>query len=248
MSRLLAAALARRTTTPRKKAASPPPRALTPPLTPPAAEPRARTPPRGAVCAVEGLYERRTYAVTCARVLRAGEAAALVAAAEARGFVPAPLNAEWTDGLSLRLSASRDMCVVDDDALAAKLFRRVRHLFPPTDDGRVLVGLSERFRFHRYREGHFFRQHRDAPFRRTSGPRAGEASRATLTIYLTADYQGGRTTLYGVGTIAAVEPAVGLALAHAHDLTREEPAVVAGVKYVLRTDAMYADPTRGPAG
>ena len=72
---------------------------------------------------------------------------------------------------------------------------------------------------------------------------SGEQSKYTLLIYLNTGYSGGYTTLYNcqydVGGYPQT-PVVGMALVHDHRIWHESPPLIEGVKYVIRTDVMYA--------
>ena len=94
-------------------------------------------------------------------------------------------------------------------------------------------GLNERFRFYRYGPGQRFAPHVDGAYERTNG----ERSRLTFMIYLNEGYQGGETR-FGWHTITG---RTGMALWFDHRLRHEGAELIEGVKYVLRSDVMYAD-------
>jgi hypothetical protein len=188
--------------------------------------------------ATDGLY-----AVVVDGVLSRAECAALVAATERRGYVPALLN-KGRGREVLEPSFRRgDRRIVDDPRLARLIFDRVRPFVEPSRGRWRLVGANERLRFLKYAAGDFFKLHGDGSYVRGAGPRRGETSFVTLLVYLNdgADYASGRTTLISADDgRTAVEPAAGRALLHDHQILHEVPPIEAGVKYVVRTDIMYA--------
>jgi hypothetical protein len=142
-----------------------------------------------------------------------------------------------------------DRAVLDDPALAARLFARLQALLPPTlEGGWRLVGLNERFRFCRYEGGQGFCIHRDGAHARGSD----ERSRLTLQIYLDADpaLAGGRTRFFASqrgAEVGSVAPRTGTAIVFDHGLWHDGEPVTRGVKHVLRTDVMYRRQRQGAA-
>lgn len=173
-------------------------------------------------------------------VLDGPACARIQALAEARGFSATGVDypPSYRDN---------DRLVLDDPALAAGLFARLAPLLPARvvdDAGAVweLVGLNDRFRFCRYRDGQGFRVHRDGAH--APGPSA--RSRFTCQIYLNdaASFEGGATRFYEARhaerAIGAVTPRAGTAVIFDHDLWHDGEPVRAGTKYVMRTDVIYA--------
>lgn len=139
-----------------------------------------------------------------------------------------------------------DRLVLTDAALAASLFERLRARLPATLDGESLVGLNERFRVCRYRDGQRFRIHRDG----AHAPSPHVRSRLTLQISLSdpASFEGGRTRFYVSRQgemVASFRPARGHALLFDHDDWHDGEAVERGTKIVLRTDVLYTQSVRG---
>src|SRR5215510_944666 len=101
-------------------------------------------------------------------VLSADECGAFVARTEALGFetatIATPRGAELAPDIR-----NNDRVMVDDHALAADLWNRVRAEIPAVLSGRQVRGLNERFRFYRYGPGQRFAWHADGPFRRDNG-------------------------------------------------------------------------------
>lgn len=178
-------------------------------------------------------------------VLDAAECAALIAAAEARGFAGA--GGDYPPSYR-----NNDRQVLDDPALAQRLFDRLREHAPAeladADGTRWrLASLNERLRLCRYRPGQRFNIHQDGVHHRGPDLR----SRLTFMIYLTdgATFVGGDTLFYARGPgrggeadgepLARVRPRAGTLILFDHALWHAGEAVTAGVKHLLRSDLMY---------
>nr|WP_217497757.1 2OG-Fe(II) oxygenase [Lysobacter enzymogenes] len=178
-------------------------------------------------------------------VLDAAECAALIAAAEARGFAGA--GGDYPPSYR-----NNDRQVLDDPALAQRLFERLREYAPAeladADGTRWrLASLNERLRLCRYRPGQRFNIHQDGVHHRGPDLR----SRLTFMIYLTDGdaFVGGDTLFYARGPgrdgeaagepLARVRPRAGTLILFDHALWHAGEAVTAGVKHLLRSDLMY---------
>jgi prolyl 4-hydroxylase len=128
---------------------------------------------------------------------------------------------------------NNERVILDDPAFAEELYRRLGEAIPETISGWTRVGLNERFRCYRYRQGQWFAPHSDDAFRRTPD----ERSFLTVMVYLNEGFEGGCTRFLRLG--AEATPKTGRALLFQHALLHEGAAVESGVKYALRTDAMY---------
>jgi prolyl 4-hydroxylase len=122
--------------------------------------------------------------------------------------------------------------IVESAETALALWRRVAADMPSPLERRQAVGLNERLRFYRYGPGQRFAAHTDGCVRRANG----EESLLTFMVYLNDGVEGGETRFENV----VVAPATGLALVFDHYLLHEGSMVTAGLKYVLRSDVMYA--------
>ncbi len=163
-------------------------------------------------------------------VLSDDECEALVREAEAIGFTDAPITTAI--GFVMRPDIRNNTRVIlDDRPRAQRLWERVAPRIPTVHRHATVVGLNERFRFYRYREGQYFEWHRDGAFRRN----AEESSMLTLLVYLNDDYLGGHTEF---GDFQAAEPRRGMVLVFEHGLRHRGAPVLRGTKYVLRTDVM----------
>jgi prolyl 4-hydroxylase len=167
-------------------------------------------------------------------VLSANECGALISRVEALGFETATINTRHGPEVD-RDFRNNERAIVDDRALAADLWSRVRDAMPPFLAGRQARGLNERFRYYRYVPGQKFAWHTDGSFRRENG----EASMLTFMVYLNEGYTGGETLFASV----QVQGRTGMALVFEHALSHEGAEVSNGTKYVLRSDVMY-----GPVG
>jgi hypothetical protein len=150
--------------------------------------------------------------------------------AESLGFGDAPING--TFGPQIRKDVRNNSRVMIDDVLRAEDLWRRTEPFVPTVLGRWrATGVNERLRFYRYDLGQQFEWHYDGAFERENG----ERSKLTFMIYLNHGFEGGETSFEGV----TIEPRCGMALFFVHQLRHKGQPVIAGRKYVLRTDVMY---------
>lgn len=167
-------------------------------------------------------------------VFAAAECADTIAQIERLGFTDAPITTAV--GFVMRPDIRNNTRVMfDDHDLAATLFTRLGGAIPARLHGRRAVGVNERFRCYRYEPGQRFAPHYDGAYQRS----ATERSELTLMVYLNDDFTGGKTTFHDFD--ADVTPRTGAALLFQHSLLHEGCIVKSGVKYVLRSDVMYAD-------
>jgi WD40 repeat protein len=164
------------------------------------------------------------------------ECRATIAAAEAGGFEA--MGPRYPDAYR-----NNDRALLDDAGLADRLFARLHPHLPQRweEDGARwrLTGLNSRFRFCRYRDGQSFTRHRDGAWSRTSG----ERSWLTVMLYLNdgGEFAGGATRFYeDEAVVDSVPPREGQAIVFDHRAWHDGEAVHEGVKYVMRTDVMYA--------
>jgi prolyl 4-hydroxylase len=163
----------------------------------------------------------------------------LVQRIEAHSPAIAPISV--AGGAVLNTSVrNNDRVMFDDAALAADLFTRTKAALPPSFDGGTLVGYNERFRGYRYRKGQRFAPHFDGAFYRP-GTEGREGSQITVLFYLNDGFEGGETKFLDYEVV--IVPKRGSVLFFEHPILHEGCAVTAGVKYVLRTDAMYKFPS-----
>ncbi len=139
-------------------------------------------------------------------------------------------------GAVMRLDIrNNDRAMVDDPALAEKLYARIQHTLPSSMFGGdwVPIGLNERLRVYRYGPGQVFAPHYDGCFRRSEA----EESQLTVMFYLDEGCEGGQTRF--LDDLAAVTPKAGMALLFQHRILHEGSIVTAGRKTVVRSDVMF---------
>jgi len=163
-------------------------------------------------------------------VLDAAECAEHIDRAERAGFSRAPIVSGYGEVFAAAVR-NNTRFMTDDFALAALVWERTRERLPLFLDGRQAIAMNERFRYYRYRAGERFAWHGDAPFRRSNG----EVSQLSFIMYLNEDYTGGETAVMK----SVITPKRGMALFFLHELLHEGRPVLAGTKYVMRTDVMY---------
>jgi len=182
----------------------------------------------------DSLDQTAPLVFTVAGVFAASECADAIAQIERLGFEDAPITT--ARGFVMRPDIRNNTRVMfDDHSLAATLFTRLGGAIPAHLHGRRAVGVNERFRCYRYEPGQRFAPHYDGAYQRS----ATERSELTLMVYLNEDFTGGKTAFHDFDTLAT--PRTGVALLFQHQLLHEGCVVQSGVKYVLRSDVMYAD-------
>jgi len=202
------------------------------------------------------------FAVVVHGVFTPEECAALIARSESAGYEQALVN--MGNGQQMRMLDTRksDRSIIDDPDFAEELWQRLRAA--TGDDPRLVrragrrkgdaafhaCGLNERLRFLRYGPGDFFASHQDGTYMRRdeAGPeRRGECSLLTCQLYLNEGFQGGATRFHdGYDEAKAIDvvPRTGSVLLFEHRLLHEGSLLVAGCKYVIRTDVMFTN--KGP--
>jgi prolyl 4-hydroxylase len=181
----------------------------------------------------DALDLEQPLAWTVPNRVTADECTSLIARIEAAGCMPAPITT--ATGFVMRPDIRNNTrATIDDHDLASTLFARVRPHVPEVMFGGMRpIGANERFRCYRYEAGQRFGPHFDGAFIRDNG----ERSLLTLMVYLNEGFTGGETRF--LDWDRAVVPRAGMALLFQHRLLHEGAPVVAGVKYVLRSDVMY---------
>jgi len=186
-----------------------------------------------------------SFARVARHVLGQDECASLISAVNAKGFTPALLNIGR--GMQRLVPGARDghRVIVDSPELAAWLFQVLLPCLPPElEDGSRLVELNERCRFLCYTPGQQFPAHCDGVFERPEDhPHSGDFSYVTVQLYLhdIPTAFGGATAFMLPGK-PKHQPEAGSVLLFSQDLVHEGCLVADGLKYTLRTEAMYAPP------
>ncbi|AFY94056.1 prolyl hydroxylase family protein [Chamaesiphon minutus] len=175
-------------------------------------------------------------------VFSPGECQSLIDRAEAIGFEAATVRT--TDGPMMMTNIrNNDRVMMEDPALASQMWQRIQHLLP-TIDSSLPCSVDPQLRFYRYHPGQQFRRHKDGAVTNS----LGQTSKLSYLIYLNDACEGGDTAFreyYAVDGIShkqefIVTPTVGMALLFRHERRHEGTPVTAGVKYVLRSDVLYA--------
>jgi hypothetical protein len=142
----------------------------------------------------------------------------------------------------------------DNPQLATALFERVKDVAPgDTRDGLAPVACNSNIRIYKYQTGDVFGKHYDEANLTSHGK-----TRFTMLVYLgSLDVVGGETVFHAnphggkkkskgkqkePAPLFAVQPLQGRLLLHEHGercLMHEAAPVMAGVKYVLRSDVIY---------
>jgi len=167
--------------------------------------------------------------------LTPAECAHYIARGEQMGYEESEVAVNGTSKM-WKEHRNNDRVVFDDPTLSALLFEKARLSLPQEIDGWQLSGFNERLRYYRYGPSEYFKWHKDGTHR----PSDAEESFLTFMIYLNDGYEGGDTEFRW----EKIKPRAGMALVFPHRLFHQSSSIIAGTKYVLRTDVMY----RGPAG
>ncbi|CDP05262.1 unnamed protein product [Coffea canephora] len=185
-----------------------------------------------------------------------GESKAFIKAAESIGFVHQG-SLGPTRGEAYR---DNDRISVQDPVLADAIWSSGLNklLSDLKIRGKTAIGLNPNLRFYRYKAGQRFGRHIDESIDLGDGKR----THYTLLIYLSGGSRsktrndntqdsasetivGGETVFYGPrnALVAEVPPTEGMALLHVHGdrcMLHEARNVHTGVKYVLRSDVVFA--------
>lgn len=218
-----------------------------------AARPAAAQVEELAIGGIDGLARTsRSFARMVHGVLTPAECRALIDATNTKGYTPALINiGRGRQSYQPGYREGRRV-IVDSPALAGWLMDRLRGAVPDlfadcAGDVRRLRGLNERCRFLCYTPGQYFAAHRDGHYVRPAGERhAGDGSEVTVQVYLNdvpAECGGQTTFLNGRRGAAeqrlAVQPRTGSVLVFTQDLYHEGSLLSEGLKYTMRTEAMY---------
>ena len=170
------------------------------------------------------------------------ECEASIARTEAMGYEDAPINTFSGPAINKQMR-NNDRVMIDDPALAARLWERLEPFIPQRRGNWQATGLNERFRFYRYDPGQQFDWHFDGHYERSPT----EQSAFTFMVYLNEGCGGGATEFdfrFVIGDrndtwLSSVVPETGMALVFVHRILHRGAPVTSGRKYVLRSDVMY---------
>ena len=174
--------------------------------------------------------------LTVDNFLSAEECHKFIQRSEARGYEKAAIRTDEGDRIVKDLR-NNDRVIFDDILLASQLFERAKPFLVLEKDGWILSRINERFRFYRYSEHQKFSWHLDGKVTDTHG----DETFLTFMVYLNDDFDGGSTDF----NWEKVKPKRGRALVFPHRLRHQGSPVIAGTKYVLRTDVFFARSKNG---
>jgi prolyl 4-hydroxylase len=173
---------------------------------------------------------------TAADALTEAECAAFRAQmAAAAGAEVAPITGRDGEVVNPKIRSNTRL-MFDDPAFAAALFERLRAHIPPRLMGLAVAGVNERLRLYRYAPGQRHGSHWDTPVELPDGRR----TLLTLVIYLNEDFEGGATSFDELNRV--IVPRRGLALFFQQRILHEAQPVIAGEKFVFRSDIFYRQP------
>jgi len=202
-------------------------------------DPKARA---GEVTVQDLAVDRKgSFARSLRGVMTEEECAQLLSCVNSKGYTPALLNIG--EGRQRLMPYARDghRIIVDSPEFTDWLTEVLRPFMPATmSPGFRLESLNERCRFLCYTPGQSFDGHCDGQYRRPKGhPKANDVSRITVQLYLhdIPSENGGATTF--LPEQVRHQPEAGSVLLFTQDLYHEGSLVKEGLKYTLRTEAMY---------
>jgi hypothetical protein len=153
-----------------------------------------------------------------------------ISKSEGIGYEPATIQTDFGQRIVNSVRNNNRVLYKDFD-LAGQLWTRLKPFAPARIGNSNAVGLNELFRFYKYQAGQEFKRHRDQSYIRNNT----ESSYFTFMIYLNDNYEGGATTFKSL----SIRPQQGMALVFEHALEHSGDPIIAGIKYVLRTDIMF---------
>lgn len=165
----------------------------------------------------------------------------VIARAAALHFAPAAVDIHGTLQMRTAIRNNERLQLHDEELareIALALAGAAPSLSPDAAPGRAYAGVGADFRVYKYVPGQFFKPHRDG-----DTVTGDVVSLVTMLVYLN-DADGGATVLMpdGFGNSASwitVQPRAGDVLLFSHAMWHEGRPVVAGEKYVLRTDLLF---------
>lgn len=171
-------------------------------------------------------------------VLEEEDCAQLISRVNSKGFTPALINVGG--GYQRLITHARDghRVIVDCPELSTWLLEVLRPYLPEKfASGETLLDFNERCRVLCYTPGQSFPEHHDGCFRKPTG----ERSMVTVQVYLhdVPAEKGGATTFLWRGSNVPCNPMRGSVLLFTQDLLHEGSLLKSGLKYTLRTEAMY---------
>ena len=132
------------------------------------------------------------------------------------------------------LYRNQDRVMLDDPEMAQELFRRLKLHLPPKMGDLKLIRLNERLRMYRYKVGQSFTPHMDHWYR----PNDYQITLHTILVYFNDNFEGGET-IFQEQLDQVVVPKSGTVGIFQHKIRHDRAIVRKGVKYAMRTEAIY---------
>jgi len=178
------------------------------------------------------------------------ECLSLVNSINGKGFTPVLVNVGNDEQQFLPDVRDGYRSIVDTPELTRWLLEAMRPYLPAELEGSQLVDLNERCRTLCYTPGQYFEAHFDGRYTRPmSHANGGDFSRITVQLYLNdvPESHGGATTfLFHKRDDVQCQPTAGSALVFTQDLYHEGTLLKQGLKYTIRTEAMYRSCKKKP--
>jgi len=184
------------------------------------------------------LASAGSFAKVVHGVLSEAQCEELIASVNQKGFTPALLNIGRGNQKLEPYVRNGHRAIVDSPELGQWLLEALRCHLPAKCSGAELVELNERCRILCYTPGQEFASHFDGNYRRPNG----DNSKVTVQVYLhdVPEENGGATTfIFGRSGSLPCQPKAGSVLIFSQDLEHEGSLLKKGLKYTLRTEAMY---------
>lgn len=184
------------------------------------------------------MHKADPLIMTVDKVFSAQECQQLIDFSHQFNYEVAPITVSRTAS-EVQLEYRNNQRIIYDDAIfAEKIFAKIKAYLPEFLFKWQIRGLNERFRFYLYENGQTFKPHYDGNYEVSYW----HSSQLTLLIYLNEDFDGGETIFYSESRPCSIKPKMGQILIFEHRQLHEGAPVLAGKKYVLRTDVMYVHP------
>jgi len=164
--------------------------------------------------------------------LSPNECLAFIKQSEIEGYVNADVQFKQTRRLVTNIRNNERVNYFSEE-LAIHLWAKLSGINFPCILNQHAIALSPHFRFYKYKSGQKFNMHKDG--RQVMG---NNRTLCTLLIYLNDNYVGGNTEFRTDQIV--VSPKTGSALCFEHHEWHKGCVITEGIKYVLRTDVIYA--------
>jgi predicted 2-oxoglutarate/Fe(II)-dependent dioxygenase YbiX len=166
----------------------------------------------------------------------------LINKSEELGYEEADIS--YSSGAKMNKQYRDNMrCLYSDEKFREELQELLKPYIPETEmySGYELkfLKLSGKFRFYKYNPGQKFKKHKDG-----NNLEEGGIALHTVLIYLNTPEEGGETGVYDpeLSERLMVKAEAGKVLVFNHSVAHTGEELIAGVKYVLRTDFIYELP------